>query len=118
MKSPTNSVRSSRLRPAQWRERARRATSSKSKSSRAIRLISTLRSLGTRPLASVFWSTSMTCTTADSTVSRGLVVGAATAPATINHAANALPMALPPRLGGSTGRATARRAKSSVISKR
>ena len=43
MKSLTNSARSSWVRPAQWRESARRASSSKSNSPRAIRLISARR---------------------------------------------------------------------------
>ena len=81
------------VRVAQWRDRARREISSKSNSSRASRRTSPRRSATGLPLSSPSWITPVTRTRADSTVCRGPMAGDATAaPATISHAANALPM--------------------------
>ena len=103
MKSATNSVRSSWVRAAQWRDSVRRVTSSKSKRSRAIFRISVrLSVVGLGAADSGFAAGSMSCVrlitriTAVSTVSRGPIAGAATAPAIMIQAASALPMADPP----------------------
>src|SRR5262245_1165511 len=97
--SRTNSARSSGVRAVQWRVSVRRAISSKSKRSEAIRRISARRISARGRSRCAPWksscNTATTRVTAVCTTSRGLDV-AAIAPATISHAATAFPMAVAP----------------------